>query len=216
MKFNRKSILIFGALIAAIIMTIGFLIDFKGYLGNILAEIAGLIIGILIAFSLLDRFTELQAKKRWEKVRELTHRSISHHLNNILLELFNHFPLSDHSSASTILVCRDQPDTKPTEAVNNLISQINALSQQGKINVEQITQYFSAVKWNINLILHDLMPRVIESSDNQNLIDTLVEFDDIVQDLQNILIIHKRLAQQDVLPDIVPLLENIHKIYRYL
>jgi len=216
MKINQKSLLVFGILIALIIMTIGFSIDFKGYLGNILAEIAGLIIGILVAFSLVDRFTEIQTKKRWGKVRKITHRSISHHLSNILLELFNHFPIPNHNIIDKILACREQPEINPIDVLTDLIEQINILFKERKINIEQIVQYFSAIKWDINQIQHDLIPRVIQSSDNQNLIDTLVEFDDIVQDLQNTIILHKRFAKQEALPDVVPLLETINEIYKYL
>jgi hypothetical protein len=216
MKLSQRSLFVFGILIASIIITIGLLIDFKGYLGNILSEIAGMIIGVLVALSLVDRFIDMQTKKRWEKVRFLTHRSISHHLNNILLELLNHFPIPNHNIINTILACRDKPETKPIEMLTDLIEQVNGLIKQGKIDIEQINQYFSTVKWDINQIRQDLMPRVIQSSDNQDLIDILVEFDDTVQDLQNSLIIHKRLPQPDVSPNIVPLLENIREIYQHL
>jgi hypothetical protein len=216
MKINQKHFVILCVLLVLIIIVTGLTIDFKGYLGNILAEIAGLIISILVALLLVDRFTEIQRKKRWQKVRNLTHRSISHHLSNILLELFNHFPLPDHSVANTILICRDQPDTKPTEAVNNLIKQINTLQQQGKTTSEIIIEYFNSTKWDISQIRHDLIPRVIQSSDNQDLIDALVAFDDIVQDLQNAIILHKRFAKQEALPDIISLLENILEIYQHL
>jgi len=215
-KFSQKYFIILCALLALIIIVTGLTIDFKGYLGNILAEIAGLIFSILVALLLIDRFSEIQRKKRWHKVRDLTHRSISHHLSNILLELFNHFPLSDHSSANAILVCRNQPDAKPIEAVNNLIMQIKTLQQQGKINSEIMIEYFNSAKWDISQIRHDLIPRVIQSSDNQDLIDALVAFDDIVQDLQNTIIVHKRFAKQEALPDIIQLLESINEIYKYL
>ena len=216
MKFSQKSFVILGVLIVLIIITIGFAIDFKGYLGNILSEIAGLIISILVALLLVDRFTEIQREKRWHKVHNLTHRSISHHLSNVLLELFNYFPMPDHYSADTILVYRDQPDIKPTEAVNNLIGQIKILQQQGKLNNERAAEYFSSIKWYINQIQHDLMPRVIQSSDNQELIDVLIDFDDAAQELQSKIIAYKRFTKQEALPDIIPLLESINEIYKYI
>lgn len=216
MKFTQKSFLIFGIIIAVIIITIGLLIDFKGYLGNILAEIAGLIISILVAFSLVDRFTEIQTKKRWGKVRKLTHRAIAHHLNSMLLELFNHFPIPNQNIINEILVCRDKPETKPIDVLTDLIEQINDLCKQGKINIQITTEYFNTIKLDISQIRHDLMPRVMQSSDNQDLINALVEFDDTIQDLQNALIVHRRFAKQEILPDIIPLLKNIREIYQHL
>lgn len=210
--FQKTFILIF-ALLALIFIIVGFSVDKKGYTSNILAEIAGLFISVVVAILLVERFTEGQRKKRWERVRKLTHRSISHHLSNILLELFNHFPMPDHSPITAILDSRDQPNSNTIDAINNIIEQMKNSLQQGKVIAESSVEYFNAIKWDISQIRHDLMPRVIQSSEDQNLIDGLVELNDTIQDLQSTIIMRKR---QNIFPNIIPVLEKIRDVYKYL
>lgn len=212
MKFSQKYFVILCALLALIIIVTGLTIDFKGYLGNILAEIAGIFLGAIVVLLLVDRHTEYQQRKRWRKVRQLTHQVIASHLNNIIIEAFNHFPIKDHKPITAILDSRRRPSLDTLTAVNDLIVQL----QQAKLSSESVIEYYTAIKWDINQIRQDLIPRVMQSSDDQDLINTLVDFDDTVQELQSKIIVYKKLIQQDISSNILILLEKEKKIYEIL
>lgn len=213
---SLKFFILAFAILSLILVIVGFSYDTKGFVSNILAEITGLFLGIIIAILLVERLSESQQKKRWERVRKLTHRSISHHLNNIVLELFNHFPIENHNSLTVLLNSRDHLNSDTSSILNNLIAQINRLYGQNQVKFNMLIEYFNVIKWDISQIRHDLMPRVIQSSDNQELIDALVEFDDIAQELQSNIIIQKRSVTQGGLPNIISFLEKIRDIYQLL
>jgi hypothetical protein len=61
-----------------------------------------------------------------------------------------------------------------------------------------------------------LIPRVLQSSDDQDLIDALIEFDDTAQELQNAIILHKRLVTHSVFPNLIMLFEKVQAIYEVL
>ncbi|MCX7785144.1 MAG: hypothetical protein N2201_02805 [candidate division WOR-3 bacterium] len=202
--------------LALVFIIIGFSLNVKDYAINILAEMAGLFIGVIVAVLLVDRLTENQRKRRWARVRELTHRTISHHLSNIILELFNHLPLSRCPEILAILENRDQPNLKVIDALNNITEQIKNLLQDNKILMQPVIDYYNTIKWDVNQIRLDLIPRVMQSSDDQDLINALVEFDDKIQDIQTAMITHKHHIDSNILARIVPLLETIQDIYKYL
>ncbi len=213
----KNSFFILILLVLALFFIVaGFLLNVRDYAINILAEMAGLFIGVIVAVVLVDRLTENQRRKRWARVRELTHRTISHHLVNIMLELFNHFPLTNHRITATLLTSRDHLEPKMIEALNNIINQIKDLLTANKITNQSAFDYYHAIKWDVNQIRFDLIPRVMQSSDNQNLIDTLVEFDDTIQDIQTALIMQNQISDSDIRSHIVPLLETIQNIYKCL
>lgn len=213
----KNIILISISLVLALIfIVIGFLFDVKDYSINILAELAGLFIGIIVAILLVDRLTENQRKKRWARVRELTHRTIAHHLSNIILELFNHFPLPDQQIVATIVKNRDKPSSQIINTLNIIIEQIKHLLQENKISNLSAIDYYNAIKWDVSQIRLDLIPRVMQSSEDQNLIDALVEFDDTTQDVQTAVVTQKQFTNSNILYHIIPLLETIRNIYKYL
>ncbi|MEO0091578.1 MAG: hypothetical protein ABIK61_02555 [candidate division WOR-3 bacterium] len=213
----KNIILISISLILALIFIVsGFLFSSKDYAINILAELAGLFISIIVAILLVDRLTENQRRKRWARVRELTHRTIAHHLNNIILELFNHFPLPDYRAITTIVKSCDQPNPKIIDVLNTTIRWIKDLLERNKIPTSSAADYYNAIKWDVNQIRFDLIPRVMQSSDNQNLIDALVEFDDTMQDIQTAVVMQKQFKDTNILYHIIPLIETIQNIYKYL
>lgn len=211
--------IIVSLILASTFIIIGFSVDFKGYLGNILAEIAGLIISVLVALLIVDRYVESQRKQRWEKVRRLTHQALASHLNDLITEIFVYFPTADHSLMRILIAGRSCPTTETIKAITDLINQLRgilSILNKGKSTSDIAVEYFNTVKSDINQIRHDLIPRVLQSSDDQDLIDTLIEFDDTAQELQNAIILHKRLVSHSVFPNLIMLFEKVQAIYEVL
>lgn len=213
---SLKTFILSLTTLALVLIISGFFYDTKGFVSNILAEITGLFLGIVVAILLVDRITENQRKKKWERVRQISHRTIAHHLNNIVLELFNHFPLTKNNSIITPLNNTDLSDNYQKPNLDNVIQQIKKLIELKQIQAESVRTYFNAIKWDIAQIRSDLMPRIIQSSDNQELIDALTEFDDLMQDLQSMLIIRREVIQPIFYLTFEQVLEKINDIYKLL
>ena len=72
------------------------------------------------------------------------------------------------------------------------------------------------VKWDLDQIRDVLTPRVVQSSNDQQIIDALVEFDDARRKLHNAIIVHKRIVTHSVFPDTIALLEQVQSLYGIL
>ncbi len=213
---SLKTFILLLTTLALLLIISGFFYDTQGFVSNILAEITGLFLGIVVAILLVDRITENQRKKKWERVRQISHRTIAHHLNNIVLELFNHFALTKDNSIITPLNNTDLSDTYQKPNLNKVIQQIKKLMALEQIQPESVRAYFNAIKWDIAQIRSDLMPRIIQSSDQQELIDALIEFDDLMQDLQSMLIIKRQIIQPTFYLTFEQVFEKINDIYKLL
>lgn len=212
MKIAQKSFVLTAVVIAIIIIVTGFIIDSKGYLSNILAELTGLIIGVLVALLLVDRLTEYQRAKRWEKVRKLTHQAIASHLTELMIEVFTYFPIQNQHIMSALIAGRIKPNSDMINAITDSINKLREIPSQEKSNSDTAVECYNTIKWNINQIRHELITRVLQSSDDQELIDALFEFDEIAQELQNAVIIHRKIKTYPVFTYIITLLEKAQAI----
>jgi len=61
-----------AVVVAAAAMAVGFVIDAKNFAGNLLAEIAGVLIGVVLAVLIVDRAVERDRARRWNLVSEQT------------------------------------------------------------------------------------------------------------------------------------------------
>ncbi|MDH5186477.1 MAG: hypothetical protein OEW70_05370 [candidate division WOR-3 bacterium] len=120
-----------------------------------MAEIAGIIIIVLVALLLVDRYTQYHREKRWEKVRKLTHRALVSHLSDLITELFIYFTLENHTPMRTVIEGRSRPTNDTIKAINDLIIQLQNITPN--TDVEKSTsdvavEYYNAVRWEINQI----------------------------------------------------------------
>jgi hypothetical protein len=71
-----KTFAIGGGILVASALLVGFLIDAEGFLGNLLAEVVGLVVGILIALFVIEKAVEADRNRRWESVSEQTLKTL--------------------------------------------------------------------------------------------------------------------------------------------
>jgi hypothetical protein len=96
-------------LVVTVSVLLGFVMDIRGFLGNILAEVAGSGIAILIGLLVIDKFIEYRREQQWAKVHRLTYEALSSHICDIASDVYMYFPIKDHRSMGTILEGRNTP-----------------------------------------------------------------------------------------------------------
>jgi hypothetical protein len=167
---------------------VGFSMDGKGFLGNLLSETAGIFASIIIALLIVDRYTEYQKQQQWARVRNLTYTAIVAHLCDLTTEMFIYFPVKDHRPMTPIIEGRDRPNPATITAMTNLASQLrrlpNVVSTE-KSTSDLTVEFYEAVKWDLDQIRDVLTPRVVQSSADQEIINALVEFDNARRKLHN-------------------------------
>lgn len=216
---SGRNLLILLALITAMFILIGFFIDTKGFSGNLLAELAGNGIAILVGLLLIDRFLEYRRQKQWTKVRKLTIRAIAVHLCDIASTLHIYFPIGDHRSIGVILEGRNTPNRATATGFEALLEQLRELRNgisKDKSTSDVAVEFYEAVRWDLDQIQTILTPRVIRSSNDQRLIDAVIEFDDARRKLHSSIIGHKLAGTHSVFPDLLLLVQSSGRLYQAL
>lgn len=196
---------------------IGFLVDTRGFLGNLLSETAGIFASIIIALLIVDRYTEHQKEQQWAKVRDLTYAAIVGHLCDLAIEMLLHFPVKDHRLMTPISEGRDRPNPETKTAMTNLALLLRQLPNpvsNEKSTSDLAVEFYEKVKWDLDQIQYVLTPRVVQSSADQQVINALVEFDNARRKLHNAIIVHKEISiPSGVLPAVIELLEKTQDLY---
>lgn len=178
--------ILIGVSLAVIVLVGGGFLTGNGFLGNMLSELAGDAISILVGLFLVDRIGDYRRELQWHKVRVLTLGAIATHLCNMAAHLHRNFPGLE-APYETIQSGQHNPDRAALAGfiglVNNLQKMKNAKESQDAEN--GATRFFEAARWDLNQIQSVLTPRVLQFSGDQELVDLLIEFDDAYRQLHN-------------------------------
>jgi hypothetical protein len=205
-----------SVVVVVIASAVGLLIDVKGFLGNILSEIAGIFASIIIALLIVDRYIEYQKEQQWARVRNLTYAAIVGHLCDLATETLIYFPVKDHRLMTPIIEGRDRPNPATITAMAKLASLLRQLSSaisNEKSTSDLAVEFYRAVKWDLDQIQNVLTPRVMQSSTDQQIINALVEFDNARRKLHNAIIVHRKIVTHSAFPAVIELLEQTQALY---
>lgn len=204
-----------GSIIMVIASFYGYSIDPQGYLGNILAEITSMIVTVFFVSIFVDRYNEFQKKKDWEKVRDITYRSILENLHCMIFRLFDIFPEfirnkvpdEDWEALITNMVNPLVDISKELDDIANIFNEIHydfIKKSNGKLSKvmidfynknyksplkqipKHLSEYFKNIDHNIDQLRNVLIPRVITISYDKEIIDALIQFDEYCGKLQYI------------------------------
>lgn len=75
-------------------------------------------------------------------------------------------------------------------------------------------QFYNVVRWDLDQIQDVLTPRVIESSTDQKLLDTLIEFDEARRELHHAIIAHQQVVTGGVFSNVLMLVEASINVYQ--
>lgn len=109
-------------LVAALAGICGFILDAESFVGNLLAEAWGVLVSVVLAFTLLDAWSRGQRRSDWQRVSYQTARSLHAHImeigyfccvcqellsNQILFDRENKFSFVAYSRASAMKASAD-------------------------------------------------------------------------------------------------------------
>lgn len=201
---------------AILLSVVGLVLDKQGFLCNLLAEVVGVLVSVIVALVVVDKWTEFHTKKQWEKVRSITYDALAAHICDMLTQVFIFFPIKNHRPMTPIIEGRSKPNPVTTEAISELASQLRQLPSA--ITAEKSTsdlsiEFHEDVKWDLDQIRDVLTPRIMQSGADQAVVDALMEFDAARRNMQNAIIAHEQVTTHGVFPYTIELVEKAGNLY---
>lgn len=127
----------------------------------------------------------------------------------------------DQAPMMAILGGRDSPSPHAIVGMADLATKLRRLPEE--VSSQESTSDRSvafceqdSVRWDLDQIRYVLMPRVLQRSSDQQVIDALVAFDGARRKLENAVITHKRIVVGRVLEELVKLLDQAQALYQAL
>jgi len=195
----------------------GFLLDWHGFLENVLASIAFSGITIIVGLYFVDRLIEHRQEQQWARVRLLTYRGLAAHLCDMASMTMVSFPYGDHRPAGRILEGRNEPQEAAVAGFERLTEELRNLtdsSSKTKSLSDMAVEFYEIVRWDLDQIQTVLTPRLLESATDQQLIDALMEFDHANRALYSAILGHKLVVTQSAFSHIPPLIAAAGHLYR--
>jgi hypothetical protein len=215
-KLLGRNLAIVSIILITISLIVGFWLDWKGFTINLLAATVGVFVSFIIGIKILSRYTEAQRKFQWEKVRVLTYTSISNHLYDIMGQAGIDY---ETSFSPKSMEGRDHPDSVVAEAMLEFCAKLQNLPGANSYDntlSDIAVKLYHGIHYDLDHLCDVLLPRVIQESSDQKLIDALVEFDRARWNLRNGVVVHTQITIGGIFPDIIILLKQAHLVYSTL
>lgn len=208
--------LAFGcSVIALVCLVLGLRLDAKSMAVNLLAGFVCTAVGIPVAIWIIDGYLKHIARRRWSRVDILTYRAIAAHLCDSAVEiLIGVDVLNDLRPMPFIQEGRDKPDAKTIEGLSALANLLRAVPNPENNDLsDKAIECYKANKWDLDQLCDSLLPRVIEYSGEQDLIDSLIGLDGIRRTLHNSMIAHEQAVTGGVFCHLPELVDASAQVY---
>lgn len=192
----------------------------SGATQNLLAEAAGSFFSIFLAILVVDRMQDYFRASKWKKVRILTYRTLNSHICDALSNTYIFMPLSSHAHMGKIINGRIEPNKSVIEGINELARD---LEQNKKYSTTEksfsdfcVEFYESNAKWDIDQITNSILPRVMQESSDQELINALVSFDSKYREFINAIIAHREVVTHSIAEPFISFVKEFGVLYQCL
>jgi hypothetical protein len=146
--------------------------------------------------------------------------SISNHLYDIAQEAGIHcglqFPPDPDTNLLALSQARDHPNPAVAQAMLDLCSKMQGLpGARGTDNTlsDIAVEFYHDIQWNLDQISNVLLPRVVQSTNEPEVVDSLIEFDRAKLTLHNAAYVQKRLAIGGIFPEMIKLVRSAQALY---
>lgn len=125
--------------------------------------------------------------------------------------------LNDLRPMANVQEGRDRPDAKTIEGLSALAKLLRAVPNPEHNDLsDKAIECYKASKWDLDQLCDSLLPRVIEYSDEQDLIDSLIMLDGIRRTLHSSMIGHQKVLTGGVFCHLPELVDASAQVYKAL
>ena len=211
-----RKLAVITIVIVLLSLIVGFSLDWKGFTVNLLAGVVGVFISFFIGIKILNKFLDAQRVQQWEKVRFLTYTAISNHLYDIIGEvaIYYEVPFSPKVEGG-----RDEPNSFVAATILELCSSLQNLpgaNSSDNTLSDIAVELYKNIQWDLDQLTNVILPRVIQATNDQEVIDALVGFDRAKQSLHNAVIVQKKISIGGIFQEVIVLVKQAQVAYSVL
>jgi len=153
----------------------GLSFGWQNFAPNLIAGWGQFCFELVIGLFIIDKFMKRQNNKQWEKVRHIHYSILNEHLIKLLVKISMKFNFVDIVKN---LMYKKKNRKEISGIIENLVKELNYLDSQEDMKHRDIfIEYHNDIKEDIKEIRTEFIPRIMEHTDDQDLINKLSELD---------------------------------------
>jgi hypothetical protein len=195
-RISLKTIAVVGLAVALAAFAAGFMLDAKGFLGNLLAETVGVVVSVLLAIFIVEKIVERERAKRWALVSNETIASLrfavvqaGHHVYLLLPA-----PRDPEADPYTLGLLQRNRLSSALRLLATRIRERHSLAIEAKVA--------SGLRPYLEFIRGSVMPQMLAIGEH-DLIARLAAVESAFQDLQHAVWLEQQLGHLQHSPNIV-------------
>lgn len=171
-----RRVVLITVVLAIIAVVVGFVASPDGFLGNLLAEVAGIFVGIALALTIAESLTRRRHHEQWARVRRQTLRSLCGYIESIAFDFAMSLPdqpLDVRTNAHWI----DYPSAAEVEGAcrglrsleDQLSRDAEAMANRSDLDESSSKSLLEETDANLLAIRDILAPRILSLDEDPNL-----------------------------------------------
>lgn len=189
-----RHVLLGGSIVLIIaILTIGLYTDKDNFIGNLLAEILGVLLGIFITLIIVEEYIKSEKDKELKSIRHFSFQSITWEICFIFSKYHMAYQLVLFNIVSMAISIdfafrKGNLSSKTLKLMKNTVDTIVNLNKEElleNIDDEQVKKVILSCEPNLHTINEVLIPRIIQISDDYELINVLITYERMLSQQMN-------------------------------
>ncbi len=193
---KRHPLIIISSLAALAILVsvpLGFRFQEQPFLSNLLAGFVDIALGTIVGVFLVDALVRQDRQDKWSKSRNYVLGAVASHLIDFAVYVLVNMPIKDHSPIRALFDGREKPNTATVNAIKKVAALLRSVEQYPSPNKtisDYVVELYESRKWDLDQIQLVLTPLALQSEVEQELIDSLMDFDRARRHLHEAIIGH--------------------------
>lgn len=175
--FRNPRLLVGGAMAATLAAVVaGFWLDAKGFAGNALAELAGMIASILVALLIVERLVAANQRRRWREVADGTLRTLENAIVQAALDVYLLLPAPRPPAADPFTM------SQADHLADGLAMLSAAVARESSVGEDppHVVQLLGPA---VRTISEVIIPRLLQINGEPDLVRPLVDIERAMQTL---------------------------------
>jgi hypothetical protein len=198
-----------------LLLGVGVLIDYRSFVGNMLSEVAGILLSAILAVLIFERIANRERQRRWEGVRSQLCDALSSQLADIAFEIYVGLPGDMRNAEPSLmngLVTGDEI-LRGVATVRNTVRANGAALLSGRSSAGSV---YDAVLPNLNRIRDALVPQFLQLGQDPELVVNLSRLESAVRLWEGSLRLNQLYGTPSTWTGVVEVLDAVHQVLEFL
>ena len=214
--YRIRLMLLIIALVLTVSMSVDWLINGIDAIKRVPAIMTGLGLAALLTILLLNPIADLVRRRQWREARIIIYNVVRNHVCDIADKAYLYMQIGNKKDRKLINFGRGMPMFETAMGLSHLITDMKNVRRRSYGEDEfprKSMQYYESIKWNIEQMQMVVIPRVLQFSVDEEVVESLIGFDDACRRLMKSAVGQGESADYKMYVNMINMVEAAAEVY---